>query len=126
MTRRRFAVGRARTPLLGSRVLRGSAFRFELSEPARVTIRIERKLRGRRVGRSCRVKSRRGRRCSVYRRVGVLTRRSRQQGANRVPFSGRLGRKALAAGRYRATLRAFDAAGNRSAARRFGFTIVRR
>jgi hypothetical protein len=39
-----------------------------------------------------------------------------------VPFSGRN----LALGRYRATIVATDAAGNRSIARRLSFTLVRR
>jgi PKD domain len=106
MIRRRFAVGRARTPL--SAVKRGSAFRFRLSERAKVTIRIDR-----RVGRR-------------YRKVKTLTRRRRPAGANRVPFSGRLKSKPLAAGRYRATLRAADRAGNRSRARRITFVIAPR
>jgi hypothetical protein len=41
-----------------------------------------------------------------------------------VAFSGRIKRKALAPGRYRATLRAVDAAGNRSRPRRTSFVIV--
>jgi len=106
MTRRRFAVGRARTPLSAKRVPRGSAFRFRLSERAKVTIRID-------------VKA--GRR---YRKVKSLARRGRRAGQNKVPFSGRIKRKALAPGRYRATLRAVDRAGNRSRPRRTAFVIL--
>jgi hypothetical protein len=106
MTHRRFAVGRARTPLSAKRVPRGSAFRFRLSERANVTMRIERKVGGR------------------YRKVKVLRRRGRRAGANRVPFSGRIKRKALAPGRYRAKLRAIDAAGNRSRPRKIAFVIA--
>ena len=104
MARRRFAVGRGRTPL--SAVRRGSAFRFRLSERAKVTIRIDRRA------------SRR------YRKVKILTRRGRPAGQNRVAFSGRIKRKALAAGPYRATLRAADRAGNRSRARRITFVVA--
>jgi hypothetical protein len=43
----------------------------------------------------------------------------------RTRFSGRIGRRKLAPGRYRATLGATDAAGNRAAVRRVSFTIVR-
>jgi hypothetical protein len=103
MARRRFAVGRARTPLVAVR--RGSAFRFRLSERAKVTIRIDRKV---------------GRR---YRKMKVLTRRGLRGGANTVRFSGRIKRKALAAGPYRATLRAVDRAGNRSRPRKTTFVI---
>jgi hypothetical protein len=111
MAPRRFAVGRKRTPLVAKRVPRGSKLRFRLSEPARVKIRLERR-------------ARRGRRAG-YRKVAVLTRRRQKTGANTVRFSGRIKRRALAPGSYRASVRAFDPAGNRSRARRVTFTIVR-
>ena len=105
MTHRRFAVGRARTPLVARRVPRGSAFRFRLSERAKVTIRLER-----RVGRR-------------YRKVKTLTRRGLRGGANTVRFSGRIKRKALPSGAYRAKLRAVDRAGNRSRPKKTAFVI---
>jgi hypothetical protein len=105
MTHRRFAVGRARTPLVARRVPRGSAFRFRLSERAKVTIRLER-----RVGRR-------------YRKVKILTRRGLRGGANTLRFSGRIKRKALPPGRYHAKLRAVDRAGNRSRPRITTFVI---
>jgi hypothetical protein len=43
-----------------------------------------------------------------------------------VAFSGRLGRRRLAAGRYRALLSATDAAGNRNRPARLAFRIARR
>jgi hypothetical protein len=46
-------------------------------------------------------------------------------GVNKFAFSGRLGRKALAPGGYRATLVARDGAGNDSAPKLASFTIVR-
>jgi hypothetical protein len=108
---RRFRVARGRTPLVARRVARGSKFRFRLSEPATVKIRLERKTgRGRR---------------GAYRKVAVLTRRRQRTGQNRVRFSGRIKRRALAPGTYRATVRAVDAGGNPSRARRVSFAIVR-
>ena len=53
----------------------------------------------------------------------MLTRRS-PSGQSAVPFSGRIGKRALAPGNYRATLTAADAAGNRSRPLRLGFTLV--
>ena len=94
-----------------------------------MSIKIERALPGRKVGRKCRPESRRLRkrkRCTRYVRKATLTRRKRKAGANTVSFSGRIGRKALRAGRYRVTVSAKDAAGNRSKGRRTSFTIVRR
>jgi len=120
--RKRAASGAAR----GRRAKRGSTLRFRLSERARVHVRIDRVQRGRRAGGRCRPAAQAGRRCVRLRRVGTLIRRGRPAGANRIRFSGRVAkRRALRPGRYRATVRAIDAAGNRSLPRRVAFRIVR-
>jgi len=56
--------------------------------------------------------------------VATLTRAETRRGLNRIAFSGRLGRRALPAGRYRATVGAVDAAGNRAAGQRVRFRIA--
>lgn len=99
-----FAVARARTPV-AARARRGTRLRYTLSESARVKLVI------RRAGR-------RGR------RVGTLS-RSGAKGANAIRFSGRIGGRSLRAGRYRATIVATDAAGNRSSPRTIRLRIVR-
>jgi Tol biopolymer transport system component len=108
MTRTRFAVARGRTAR-ATRARRGSAFVFRLSEDARTTIAIKRCVR---------------RRCAKT--VAKLSRSGTRAGSNRVAFTGRIGRKALRPGRYRATVTATDAAGNVSAPRTIRFRIVRR
>ena len=130
MTSRVFAVGAQSTPLAAARarVRRGTAFRFRLSEAASVRIAIERARAGRRARGRCRKPSRRLRarpRCTRWVRQGAL-RRSGGAGANRVPFSGRLGRRSIGLGRRRAVLVATDASGNASRAKRMGFRVVRR
>lgn len=159
MTNRTFAVGRRATRVRDSqrrrRVRTGTTFRWRLSEPARTTIAIERRVAGLRLGRRCRVATRsvkrrvarqlarkvrrrkgraRARRlralkkrrtCAAYKRRGTLTRNGKA-GRNSLAFSGRIGRRALKPGRYRATFRATDAAGNRSAARRITFRVVKK
>ena len=80
--------------------------RFSLSKPATVALTIHRSASGR------------------LTRKGAL-RRSGVAGRNRVPFSGRVGGRKLAPGRYRLTLAARDAAGRRSAPVRLRFRIVR-
>ncbi len=134
---RRFTVTRAATPVdaVAAGVPRGTTFTYTLSEAARARLTIARAEKGVRVGSACRKRTRRLlaqlrkkkqriRSCTRYVRAGVLTRTS-QQGANRVKFSGRIGKRALKPARYRTTLVATDAAGNTSAPRIVGFTIVR-
>ncbi len=87
----------------------GTVVRFTLSEDATVTLRVERRVAGRRV-RHVPVK-------------GTLVRTGRA-GANRILLDGRLGGRALAAGRYRVRLVAADAAGNRSAPATRAFRIT--
>lgn len=109
---------------------KGTTFRFRLSEAAEVKIAIARRSTGVRVGGSCRRATRRNRvrrRCIRWVAVTRLARNG-PKGANRVPFSGRYRRggrvRELRPGRYRATLTAIDAAGNRSRAKRVRLRIV--
>jgi uncharacterized delta-60 repeat protein len=109
VTNRSFAVARRFTPAVGQAQAaaagrRGTAFLFRLNRAGTVTIRIKR----------LRHKG----------RVVKLTRSSRA-GGNRVRFSGRVGRRTLRPGRYRATLTAVDRAGNRSKASAVTFRVVR-
>ena len=106
LTRKRFGVGRAATPR-AARTPRGTLLRFQSSEAATLTIRFDR-LRGRRA-----------------RRAGVLTRRIKA-GPGRVALSGRIGKRRMRLGRYRLTLQARDAAGNRSKVVRRQLTILGR
>jgi hypothetical protein len=103
----------------------GTKIRYTLSEPATVTMLIERRAKGRKVKRRCRAvtrKNRKKRRCTRWIKSGTLSRRS-VQGLNTVAFSGRVGRKKLKPARYRMTLVAVDAAGNRSVPRRLSFRV---
>jgi len=116
MSRRVFAVGR------------GTVFHYRLSEPATVRIAIQRRAAGRRKGGRCRRPSRRLRgrpRCVRWIAIGAIVRRGLPAGPAATRFSGRIGRRALRPGGHRAVLRATDAAGNRSAAQRVTFWIVR-
>jgi hypothetical protein len=107
---------------------KGTTFRFRLSQAATVKIALARVLSGRRVARRCLAptRARRGRpRCTRYVAAGTLTRRNRPSGLNRVAFSGRLARRKLPAGRYRATITA-TVGGTASVPRRLFFRIVAR
>jgi List-Bact-rpt repeat protein len=101
---------RVRAPRSGATiaaVASGATLRYALSERGVLTIAIERA-------------DRRGR----YRALVGQVRRTTAAGAHRLTFRARLRGRALGAGRYRLVLRAADAAGNRSAARRVAFTVT--
>ena len=82
---------------------RGTRFSYKLNEAAAVVVKIKRS--GRTVAK---------------------LKRSARTGANSIRFSGRIGKRALRPGRYRAEISATDAAGNHSAVRRLSFRVVRR
>jgi hypothetical protein len=60
----------------------------------------------------------------AYTALRGALRRTTSAGAHRLTFRARLRGRALRAGRYRLVLRATDAAGNHSTARRLAFTVV--
>jgi streptogramin lyase len=125
-------VGSAATPLRGTAADKtGTTIRYTLTEAATVSLRIDRRLKGRRVKkgkkRVCAKptrKNRKKRKCTRFKRVGTLTRTS-HAGQNKVKFTGRIGRKALKVGRYRLTITATDTAGNKSKAKRLSFRVVK-
>jgi hypothetical protein len=128
-----FVVGRRPTRTIGQtaakrrRHPKGTTFSFSLDQPAKVTVAFRRALPGRRVGRSCKAPTHRlrhRRKCVRLRSVGSLT-RDGHAGNNRVAFSGRIGRKTLRPGRYRAVFTATNAAGA-SPPRTLRFKIVKR
>jgi hypothetical protein len=127
MLRKRFAIAKKRTALSSRRAKRGSAFLFTLSENARTSVAIARALPGRRSGKRCvKPRKRLKRRCTRYKVLATLTRTKTRIGANRIAFTGRTKSRRFRPGRYRATVGAVDAAGNRAKPKRVKFRIVRR
>jgi hypothetical protein len=115
----------------GQRRRRRSRFLYTLSEPATVMIAIERRLRGRVVRRAgtrrcvaARHTRARSRRCWRSQPMGVLRARERA-GRQSMPFAGRVRRRALPIGRYRARVTAVDSQGARSRVHRVRFRILR-
>jgi hypothetical protein len=131
LTTRRFAVGKALTPLAAASP-RGTTLRFKVSEPGSATIEVQRLRPGRRRAGRCVAPTnvlRRARRCTRTKTFATL-RRAVQVGTVTVPFSGRIGTSNLArrqpTGSYRFTVRTVDNAGNRSDRETIGFTVVKR
>lgn len=110
---------------------RGTAFRFSLSEAATVTFTIEQQTAGRRVDGQClksTTQNRNRRSCVRYVRLRTFE-RPRTAGANSVAFGGRIlvwgVSRMLRPSRYRAIVRARDAAANASTERQAAFRIVK-
>jgi len=105
----------------------GTSITYILSKQSAATFTIMRASAGRRVGTACRRPTRANRShraCTNWRTLGTFTRRG-VAGPNRQRFDGRLGRRAVAAGRYRLVARALDASGMRSTALSASFRVVR-
>ena len=130
------AAGAASPHRARARVKRGTTFRYRLSEPATVSIAIERRARGVRArararGRCvaprhnrARAKKHKGKPCIRWVRAGRL-KALQGAGSQKLPFSGRFKGKALKPGRYRARAVAKDSGAARSRERRISFRIVR-
>jgi hypothetical protein len=106
----------------------GTTIRFHLAGNA-VTLKVAvaRRLSGRKVGGRC-VKStaklRKHRACTRYKSSGAIV-RDVDSNAESLRFSGRVGGRVLAPGRYRATIVAIDKRHHRSKRKRTTFTIIR-
>lgn len=126
VTNKRFKIAERRT-VLSARTKKGTTFLFRLSAAATSRIAISRRLPGRRKGKRCVAPRKRlKKRCTRYVKAGTLTRKRTRAGANKVAFTGRLGKRALKPGAYRATLVATAADGRRSKPLRLSFRVVRR
>ena len=132
VSRARFRVGPDATAISAAakkrkRSVTGTTFALSVSEAGRLRIALDRRLPGRRVGRSCRKPTRRLRKrkaCTRTVRAGTLTRKLTRTSA-KLRFSGRLGRKRLPAGTYAATATVTDAAGNVSKPKSLTITVRR-
>ncbi len=105
-----FAVGPAATPSTAA-LPRSTRFVYTLSEQSSVRLVIQRALPRRTNG------SRR------YRKVGALS-GAAASGAASARFTGKIGKRVLQPGRYRAVITATDSAGNHSAPRRARFRVA--
>jgi hypothetical protein len=119
----KFRIGAKRTAISAKKAPKGTKIRFTLSEAAAVSLRIQRRTTGHRKGKKCLAKRRTGKRCTIYKTKGTL-KRSGRAGANSVAFSGRIGARKLAKGRYRIVATATDTAGNKAKQKTAAFRVV--
>jgi Glucose / Sorbosone dehydrogenase len=127
LTPRRFKPARRGASIV-TRGKTGALLTFRLSERVAVAFSIDRRRTGRKQHGRCRPASgsnRRGGRCTLWSAVKGSFRITGEAGLNRLRFTGRLGRKALAPGTYRLDVRARDATGSRSKLLRVAFVLHR-
>lgn len=115
MSRKRFGVIAERFMPIG--VEPGSEFLFDLSAPAEVSVAVSRLPRGIRYADTCLAAAERPRRlrakhCQPTVVVARLARATEPEGKDAIAFSGFVGRRALALGRYVAVLRARNTGGS--------------
>jgi virginiamycin B lyase len=112
----RFRVGAQATAVSAAAkgsVKTGTTITYLLTKDATATLQFEHALPGRKRGSGCVRPNRRnrtGKKCTRFAVKGSIT-RAGTQGQNAVPFSGRIGSRALAPGRYRVGIAATDAQG---------------
>ncbi len=129
LANRRFRVGRQSTAVSARKAPLGTTLRFTLAAPARLEITIVLSAPGLRHAHACvtataKLKRAHARRCTRSVTVGALTRAHEPVGIDSVPFSGRIGYRALRTGDYRAVLSAENDAG-RSNTVSLSFAVVR-
>ncbi|MGO9759922.1 MAG: choice-of-anchor Q domain-containing protein [Solirubrobacteraceae bacterium] len=128
LTNRYFRVARQATAVLAKQTPLGTSFRFTLSAAAKLQIAITATVGGLRRGHAClapttKLERAHAKRCARTVSLGGLTRASEPQGADSVPFSGRIGDRALSPGAYSATLSASNTNGQ-SKPVALSFTVV--
>jgi Tol biopolymer transport system component len=104
---------------------RGALLLLSVSENATVQLRFERVVKGRRSGKTCSAKARKGTRCTLYRAAGTGSAPAKAGDVD-VPLTGRTSTGALTPGTYRVTAVARAADGRTSAPVTSTFTFKRR
>lgn len=109
----------------------GATLNLRLTDAATVTVTIERQRKGRKIGGRCKIGAKarakkHGKKrpaCTAYKRDGVIT-RTLGAGSQRIAISGMIGKKRLAPGKHRLTVRARSADGRQTATKTLNFTVL--
>ncbi len=135
LTKKKFRVAKKPTTKVAKskkkrkkRTPKGTRIKFNVDVNASVTIKFQKETKGRKYKGKCRKatrKNKRKKKCKRYVTTGKLKRRGLEAGAQRIYFSGRIGKKKLKPGKYRALLTAYNNVGASKTVRR-GFKVVKR
>ncbi len=121
LSRSSFAVGPRTGKLKG---IQGATLSATLTEAATLTLTFERQASGRRAGKTCSTKAKKGSRCTVYLKDGTL-KRAFKAGAVTLALNGRLGATALRLGAHRVRISARTADGRTAKPVTLTFKIVK-
>lgn len=105
----------------------GTKFRVKLNEKAKIQVKIEQRLPGRKVGRKCKKPTPGNaakKKCNRFVKLGSRNKGNGKAGWNAIAFNGKLKGKPLAPGGYRITAVATDSAKGRSAPKTAAFQIL--
>ncbi len=92
-----------------------------LSEGASLSVSYERKVIGRKVGKTCKAGAKKGKKCTTYKKLATV-KVSGMGGSSTVT----LPKRKLAAGDYRVVVTPVDAAGNKGAAKTVSFKVLKK
>ncbi len=95
------------------------SLKYAVSEGGTLSIKFQRLVAGRKVGKTCKAGAHKGKKCTALKAAGSATVSAAKAGTAAVSV------KKLAAGSYRALVTPVDAAGNRGAARTLSFSVKR-
>ena len=98
-----------------------SSSRSTLSEGASLSVGYERKVSGRKVGKTCKAGAKKGKKCTTYKKLATV-KVSGVGGSSTVT----LPKRKLAAGDYRVVVTPVDAAGNKGAAKTVTFKVLKK
>lgn len=128
---KRFAVGKKPTAKVAAKkrrkVAKGTKVRFTIDLKATVAVVIQKRSVGRKVGGKCRKTKKHNRskkKCARFDTVGKIQRKNLAAGSRKIAFSGRIGKKKLKPGKYRAAVRASNQNGTSKTVNR-PFTVVK-
>lgn len=124
----KFKVNKKAKAPKAAKAAKGSFAKYKLSEAGTLTFQVQKPSKGRTVGKSCVKESKSNKKkkaCTRYISVGKPWELPAAAGTRKTAFSGKVGSKALKAGKYRLSITASDALANVAAPKTAKFTIVR-
>jgi hypothetical protein len=104
---------------------KATQLRIDTDEMGKLDVVFDRLDEGRKKDKKCSKSAKKGKRCTLVKRIKGSLSQALPAGASAIDFDGKVGSAKLKPGSYRLTLTVTDSSGNKSAARTLTFAIVR-